>query len=134
MTDHSDAVIVPQDAVLLSGAACAALIPALASPTVRAQLSALGGQTSSVILSRGRAWLASSSAGSESGSSLSAPGPTGRDLDHDIDTAEAAELLGCSTRWVRMLADRGDLPGRYCGRGWTFHRADVVDYPHRRRG
>lgn len=43
-----------------------------------------------------------------------------------IDTTEAARLLGCSTRHVRRLA--ADLDGRRLGQQWIFPRHTVIDY------
>lgn len=41
-------------------------------------------------------------------------------------TAEAAEILGCSPRWVRTIA--ASLGGRRVGRVWVFDRVAVVAY------
>ncbi|OPX17034.1 helix-turn-helix domain-containing protein [Gordonia sp. i37] len=43
-----------------------------------------------------------------------------------IDTTEAARLLGCSTRHVRRLA--ADLDGTRLGQQWIFPRHTVIDY------
>lgn len=43
-----------------------------------------------------------------------------------IGTKAAAEILGCSTRWVRAIA--ADLDGQWCGRQWVFRRRRVVEY------
>lgn len=54
--------------------------------------------------------------------------------DHDLLSAAAADLLGQSDRWVRRLAERGDLPGAYTddtGR-WRIPRDAVLSY-HRTR-
>jgi hypothetical protein len=48
-------------------------------------------------------------------------------MDDDlVDTVAAAEILGCSSRWVRRIA--ADLDGQQCGRSWVFHRQSVTDY------
>src|SRR5687768_6869864 len=41
-----------------------------------------------------------------------------------LTTQEVAQRLGCSTRNVRALAERGALPAKRAGRTWLF---DVVD-------
>jgi excisionase family DNA binding protein len=52
---------------------------------------------------------------------------TEQHVEHEqIDTAEAAKLLGCSPRNVRYLADRGRIPGHRVAGRWTFHRDDVL--------
>ncbi|MBY3989137.1 hypothetical protein HQO84_16710 [Rhodococcus fascians] len=48
-----------------------------------------------------------------------------------IDTAEAAAILGCSTRWVRAI--RSDLDGHMISGRWAFQRDHVIDY-HREKG
>ena len=50
-----------------------------------------------------------------------------------LTTTEVASRLGCSTRNVRALAERGALPGRRLGRSWTFDAVDVQDYIDKRR-
>lgn len=54
------------------------------------------------------------------------------ELDDDpiVDSTEAAELLGCSTRWVRCI--RADLDGRKVGGRWVFQRQDIVNYARAR--
>jgi len=48
-------------------------------------------------------------------------------LDDDlIDSDAAAEILGCSARWVREL--RADLDGKKLAGRWVFHRRAVTDY------
>ncbi len=55
-----------------------------------------------------------------------------QDLDL-IGTAEAAELLGVTTRHVRYLATWGVLPcNAVHGRGRVFLRADVLAWRERR--
>ncbi|WP_204807778.1 helix-turn-helix domain-containing protein [Mycobacterium riyadhense] len=46
--------------------------------------------------------------------------------DELIDSDEAAEILGCSTRWVRTIIT--DLEGRKVAGRWVFHRQTVIDY------
>ncbi len=48
-----------------------------------------------------------------------------------IGTEEAATILGCTTRNVRLLAR--DLDGRKCGREWIFQRQEVIAYEEARR-
>ena len=50
-----------------------------------------------------------------------------------LTTTEVASRLGCSTRNVRALAERGALPGRRVGRSWTFDAVDVQEYIETRR-
>lgn len=45
-----------------------------------------------------------------------------------IDTAEAAAILGCTTRWVRKI--RSDLDGHMFSGRWAFKRQHVIDYHH----
>ncbi|BBZ25421.1 helix-turn-helix domain-containing protein [Mycolicibacter hiberniae] len=47
-----------------------------------------------------------------------------------IDTAEAASILSCSTRWVRRIRDQ--LDGRDIGGRWLFPRRTVVMYVERK--
>lgn len=48
-----------------------------------------------------------------------------------IGTEEAAHILGCTTRNVRLLAK--DLDGQQCGREWIFRRHVVQDYQEARK-
>ena len=51
---------------------------------------------------------------------------TNEPIEHElIDATTAAELLGCSPRNVRKLADTGKLPGNKIGNRWQFIRDDV---------
>lgn len=52
------------------------------------------------------------------------------DPDELIDSGAAAEILGCSTRWVRTI--RTDLDGRKVSGHWVFRRQDVIDYTEAR--
>lgn len=52
------------------------------------------------------------------------------DDDDLIDTAEAAEILNCSHRWVRQI--HNDLEGRNYGGRWVFRRKTVVEYAEMR--
>ncbi|WP_420220534.1 helix-turn-helix domain-containing protein [Mycobacterium marinum] len=54
--------------------------------------------------------------------------------EHDVPLSadEAAEILGCSTQWVRRIA--ADLDGRQVAGRWIFHRSAVMDYAEARRG
>ena len=45
-----------------------------------------------------------------------------------ITTTQAAEILGCSDRNVRSLAQRDRLPGVKKGKPWFFNRDDVEVY------
>jgi hypothetical protein len=46
--------------------------------------------------------------------------------DDLIDTEAAAELLACSTRWIREI--RADLEGRKFAGRWLFPRQVVIEY------
>lgn len=47
-------------------------------------------------------------------------------IEHElIDSTTAAELLGCSPRNVRKLAEADRLPGNKIGNRWQFNRDDV---------
>ncbi|MDW5609731.1 hypothetical protein [Mycolicibacterium sp. D5.8-2] len=51
----------------------------------------------------------------------------GEQLTHDlVDTAVAADIIGCSRRWVWSI--RNDLDGRKLGRQWFFPHGVVVEY------
>lgn len=56
-----------------------------------------------------------------------------RETTDVLTTTDVASRLGCSTRNVRALAERGALPGRRVGRTWTFDAVDVQDYIETRR-
>ncbi|MGO2865595.1 MAG: helix-turn-helix domain-containing protein [Corynebacterium casei] len=45
-----------------------------------------------------------------------------------ITSNEAAEILGCSTRYIRRLAADGRLPGERRGAAWIFDREDIEVY------
>lgn len=49
--------------------------------------------------------------------------PAGPQPAGSLSVAEAAEVMGCSTRWVRQLLKLGRLPGRRSGGVW------LVDSP-----
>ena len=61
------------------------------------------------------------------------PDADAREITDVLTTTEVASWLGCSTRNVRALAERGALPGRRVGRSWTFDAVDVQDYIDTRR-
>lgn len=57
------------------------------------------------------------------------PTATGSSHGHDeISTREAAEMLNCSTEWVRRLVDRGVLAGRRTSRVVLVNQASVMTY------
>lgn len=65
---------------------------------------------------------------------MSAHGPESEAHEPDsemVGTAEAARILGCSTRHVRRLA--ADLDGQRTGRDWIFRRATVTEYATARK-
>lgn len=49
-----------------------------------------------------------------------------------LDDKEAAKLLGLSAHQVKVLARKGELPGRKVGNGrtspWRFSRQQLLDY------
>ena len=50
-----------------------------------------------------------------------------------INTAEAAQILGVSQRWIRDLLEAGELEGRKLGlRFWYVKRSSVEDYRKKR--
>lgn len=49
----------------------------------------------------------------------------------EIGTVEAAQILGCSERNVRLIAE--DLEGRKIGRTWIFAKSVVQEYQEARR-
>lgn len=49
-----------------------------------------------------------------------------QDSTQAIDTAEAAQILGCSTRYIRRIA--ADLDGERIAGRWIFHRHNVTEY------
>lgn len=54
-------------------------------------------------------------------------------LSHDhIGTTEAARILGCTTSYVRSIAENV-LDGTKFGRDWQFERATVIAYAAGRR-
>lgn len=61
------------------------------------------------------------------------PQPGERETTDVLTTTEVADRLGCSTRNVRGLAERGALRGRRVGRTWTFDVVDVQEYIDTRR-
>lgn len=60
------------------------------------------------------------------------PQETGSAKVLSVHGAAVALRLGCSPRWVRVLAQRGRLPGRKAGGQWVFSAADVETYAARR--
>lgn len=56
------------------------------------------------------------------------PTPEEHETTDVLTTTEVAARLGCSTRNVRALAERGALRGRRVGRSWTFDVVDVQEY------
>lgn len=67
---------------------------------------------------------------SEHGTQTSAP-TAELDPEDLVDTGEAAEILGCTTRWVRQI--RTDLDGQKVGAQWVFRRSIVVEYAAERK-
>lgn len=53
------------------------------------------------------------------------------DAEELIDSVGAAQILNCSTRWVRAI--HNDIDGRNINGRWIFRRQTVVDYAHERK-
>jgi excisionase family DNA binding protein len=78
-------------------------------------------------------WLAVE-ATAAGGNAATAVGPVAAGSTHDeIDTAEAARLLGLGERRVRDLAAAGCLGARRVGAAWRFPRGSVVAHAAERR-
>ncbi|MGR7023400.1 helix-turn-helix domain-containing protein [Geodermatophilus sp. URMC 62] len=79
-------------------------------------------------------WLAVEATAAD-GSAATAAGPVAATLRHDdeVDTAEAAQLLGLGERRVRDLAAAGCLGARRVGRAWRCSRAAVLAHAAERR-
>jgi hypothetical protein len=73
-----------------------------------------------------RVLAVASDCGTEIGSG---PEELGDDL---IDADQAAEILGCTGRWVRSRRIRADLDGQKVGGAWVFRRQAVVEYARAR--
>lgn len=56
------------------------------------------------------------------------------ELDAEIDTREAAKLLGRTDSRIRQLLRSGDLGGRRVGRFWVTTRGAIIDYRDGRKG
>lgn len=55
-------------------------------------------------------------------------GPDDTVVHEQIDVFTAAEIIGCSPRNVRALAQRGRLPATKLTGRWVFHRDDVLEW------
>lgn len=86
-----------------------------------------GGQPVPAGLYRFREQLDTSVRGSEN---YSPPTQLTGDDEELIDTTEAAQILGCSDRWVRTI--RTDLDGLNIGGRWVFKRHTVMEYAEMR--
>lgn len=78
-----------------------------------------------------RAHIEAVEAGSVSGTES---GCNAEQLEYDpdpISTIEAASILGCSTRYVRRIAE--SLDGRNIAGRWVFDKQTVTDYAMARR-
>jgi len=63
------------------------------------------------------------------GNGETVPGETGtKSAVMEMGTAEAAAVLGVTTRRVSQLTQAGILPGRKVGRTWLLRRPAVLDY------
>lgn len=63
------------------------------------------------------------------GSSEEAPPALDEAFEYElIDAKTAAELLGCTERNIRDLANRHRIPGRKVAGRWQFNREDVEVY------
>jgi excisionase family DNA binding protein len=50
-----------------------------------------------------------------------------------MTTEQAADVLGCTSRWIRKLIATNRLPATREGRAWSLNGADVNDYMTNRR-
>jgi len=50
------------------------------------------------------------------------------DENRQITITEAAELFGFSTSWMRILLERGRVPGRKFGQTWTVNKETLERY------
>ena len=75
--------------------------------------------------------LAGSAAGTAVGGGVEDRADSQRDGPH-MSTSAAADRLGCSTRWIRILVGRGELDGyRGAGGCWNLDAASVAAYRDR---
>jgi excisionase family DNA binding protein len=51
-----------------------------------------------------------------------------RMLAVEITAEQAAQVMGCSTRWIRQLAEQGRISGRRVGHLWLLDPASVDRY------
>lgn len=64
---------------------------------------------------------------SSSGNTDNTDNPADEHVEHEqIDSAQAAHILGCSERNVRYLVNAGRLPGHKVGGRWQFNRDDIT--------
>ena len=126
----NESTFIPAGALVLSPAACAALVDALADPGRRAALSPAGGQAASAILAVGRAW-ANSIAGSGKNGPTERQEPSSLASDDLLDVAAVAARLNIPARTVRWIAENGRLRGTKLAGRWTFEASDVDNYRQR---
>ena len=78
--------------------------------------------------------LTGSAAGTAVGGGVEDRAGSRRDGSH-MSTSAAADRLGCSTRWVRILVGRGEIDGyRGAGGCWNVDAASVARYRDRVEG
>jgi excisionase family DNA binding protein len=56
--------------------------------------------------------------------------PTPATATVELTAPEAAQLIGCSTEYVRRLARTGRLHGRRAGTAWLIDRTSLDTYRH----
>ena len=64
------------------------------------------------------------------GTDEAAPAPESEPADL-IDSEQAAQILGCSTRRIRRIA--ADLDGEQISGRWIFHRHNVIEYARNKK-
>lgn len=69
------------------------------------------------------------------GTASGTPTPDSRTVDHErhghlLGAAEAADLLECTTSYVRRLCRTGELPARRLLGGWVIETAALDRYRH----
>jgi excisionase family DNA binding protein len=52
----------------------------------------------------------------------------GEAKDEQITVTEAAALYGFSTSWIRILLERGKVPGRLYGKTWLVSQTTLAKY------
>lgn len=104
-----------------------------------ADLARVAGEAAGQELAHSLAELAEASrqwterAGSAPGTAEQPEPDAGPRSTHEITTADAADLLGCSSGLVRRWCRDGRLPARRLGGSWCIQRGAVLDLHDARR-